>query len=56
VRSGPPTPNRHGRAVLIATSRFHHPAHAAEWADPTIDAAYHDVWELLMEGLGAPRL
>jgi len=42
--------------VLIATSRFHHPAHAAEWADPTIDAAYHDVWELLMEGLGAPRL
>jgi hypothetical protein len=23
-----------GRAVLIATSRFHHPAHAAEWTDP----------------------
>ena len=40
-----------GRAVLIATSRFHHPAHAAEWSDPDIDAAYNDVWELLMDGL-----
>ncbi len=40
-----------GRAVLLATSRFHHPAHAAEWLDPVIDAAYHDVWQLLMDGL-----
>ena len=39
------------RAVLLATSRFHHPAHAAEWADPAIDAAYDDVWRLLMDGL-----
>jgi AcrR family transcriptional regulator len=40
-----------GRAVLVATSRFHHPAHAAEWSDPAIDAAYDDVWRLLMDGL-----
>ena len=40
-----------GRAVLFATSRFHHPAHAAEWGDPAIDAAYNDVWQLLMNGL-----
>ena len=40
-----------GRAVLIATSNFHHPAHAAEWGDPAIDAAYDDVWQLLMYGL-----
>jgi AcrR family transcriptional regulator len=40
-----------GRAVLIATSRFHHPAHAAEWADPSLDAGYEDVWRLLMDGL-----
>ncbi len=40
-----------GRAVLSATSRFHHPAHAAEWADPAIDAAFDDVWRLLMDGL-----
>jgi AcrR family transcriptional regulator len=44
-------PDAAGRAVLFATSRFHHPAHAAEWADPTIDAAYDDVWRLLMHGL-----
>ena len=31
------------RATLLATSRFHHPAHAPEWADPAIDAAYNDV-------------
>jgi AcrR family transcriptional regulator len=42
-----------GRAVLFATSRFHHPAHAAEWADPAIDAAYRDVWQLLAAGLSA---
>ena len=40
-----------GRAVLIATSWFHHPAHAAEWADAGIDDAYNDVWQLLMGGL-----
>ena len=40
-----------GRAVLVATSRFHHPAHAAEWVGPAIDAAYSDVWQMLMDGL-----
>jgi len=40
-----------GRAVLFATSRFHHPVHAVEWADPDIDATYDDVWQMLMNGL-----
>ena len=40
-----------GRAVLVATSKFHHPAHAAEWGDPAINAAYGDVWQLLTDGL-----
>ena len=44
-----------GRAVLFATSRFIHPAHAAEWADPAIDVAYKDVWRLLMDGLCAAK-
>ena len=43
-----------GRAVLMATSRFHHPVHAAEWADPAIDADYEGVWRLVMAGLCAP--
>ena len=46
-------PEAAGRAVLFATFRFHHPAHAAEWGDPAIDAAYDDVWRLLMDGLCA---
>ena len=40
-----------GRAVLVATSKFHHPAHANEWGDPAIDSAYEEVWQLLMNGL-----
>ena len=43
-----------GRAVLFATSRFHHPAHAAAWVDSAIDVAYNDVWHLLMDGLCLP--
>jgi AcrR family transcriptional regulator len=43
-----------GRAILFATARFHHPAHAADWADPSLDAAFADVWQLLMDGLVAP--
>jgi tetracycline repressor-like protein len=39
------------RSALFATSRFHHPVHAAEWADPDIDAVYDDVWRMLMNGL-----
>lgn len=44
-----------GRAMLFATSRFHHPAHAAEWADPAVDAAYNDVWKLLTDGLSVAK-
>jgi len=44
-------PTAMGRAVLVATSKFHHPAHAAEWGGTAIDAAYEDVWQLLMNGL-----
>ena len=43
------------RSVLMATSRFHHPAHAAEWRDPNIDGAYNDLWQLLMDGLSATK-
>lgn len=53
---GAADPAAAARAVLFATSRFHHPAHAAEWAaDPTLDTAYDDVWRMLMNGLGASK-
>jgi AcrR family transcriptional regulator len=44
-----------GRAMLFATARFLHPAHAGDWADPSLDEAFADVWGLLMDGLSAPR-
>jgi AcrR family transcriptional regulator len=44
-----------GRAVLYATSRFHHPVHAPEWNDPTMDETYNEVWRMLMDGLCAAK-
>ncbi len=41
------------RAILAATSRFHAPAHAAEWTSPGNDAAFNDVWALIEAGLRA---
>jgi AcrR family transcriptional regulator len=46
-------PTASARALLIATTRFHHPLHAAEWTDPAIDADFNDVWQMLMNGLCA---
>jgi len=42
-----------GRAVFDATGRFHNPAHAPEWSEPGIDAAFEGVWSLVLRGLGA---
>ena len=39
------------RALLLATVRFHHPAHAAEWTSPNVDAEFDELWRLLMRGL-----
>lgn len=46
-------PRASARAVLDATGRFHHPAHAAEWRDPGAAAAFDAVWSLLLNGLRA---
>jgi AcrR family transcriptional regulator len=42
------------RAAFDATNRFHNPAHAAEWNDPQIDAAYEGVRSLVLRGLAVP--
>ncbi len=51
----PVDPVATARAVLFATARFHHPAHARAWADPDVDAAYDVVWTLLTSGLCVAR-
>ena len=40
-----------GRAVFYATARFHDPAYAREWNDPGVDAAFDDLWSLILRGL-----
>ena len=42
------------KALLFATARFHHPAHATEWSDEALEATFDDVWRMLMKGLTAP--
>jgi AcrR family transcriptional regulator len=44
------------RAVFDATARFHNPAHAPEWIDPGIEAAYEGVRALVLAGLRARPL
>jgi len=48
---GPTDTAMAGRAVLQATARFHHPAHAVEWSEPGIDADLDAVIELVLRGL-----
>lgn len=44
-------PRETARTMLSATTKFHHPAHAAEWADPNLDREFETVWELVRRGL-----
>ena len=48
-------PETAARCILWATARFHHPAHCAEWTDPSIDATFDEIWTMLMNGLRAER-
>jgi len=54
VESGefsPCDPDRVGWAILQATARFHHPAHAPEWDDPDLGQDFDAVFALLVNGL-----
>ncbi|HEX2909947.1 MAG TPA: TetR family transcriptional regulator [Chloroflexia bacterium] len=44
-----------GCAVFDATARFHNPAHASEWSDPGINAAFEGVWSLILSGLAVRK-
>jgi hypothetical protein len=37
--------------IFMATARFHHPAHAKEWASPTINQEFDIVWILILSGI-----
>lgn len=42
-------------AMFDATVRFHNPAHALEWQDPGVDAAFERVWSLIEATLTPKR-
>ncbi|QOS80153.1 TetR/AcrR family transcriptional regulator [Paenibacillus sp. JNUCC31] len=44
-------PDQVATAILQATARFHHPAHAYEWQSDNIDAEFAQVWLLIEKGL-----
>lgn len=46
-----PDTSEAAQAIFIATSRFHHPAHAAEWTLPDIDRRFDSVWAILLSGI-----
>jgi AcrR family transcriptional regulator len=43
------------RAIFDATIRFHHPAHAEEWSDPSFAARIDALLALLLKGLEASK-
>lgn len=40
-------------AVFNAMARFHHPAHAREWARETVNAEFEALWQMVLRGLEA---
>lgn len=47
----PGNPETIARAIFLATSRFHHPAHAQHWLADEEEDDFQLVWELLLRGL-----
>ncbi|MCD9022581.1 TetR family transcriptional regulator [Cohnella silvisoli] len=43
------------KAIFIATSRFHHPAHAKEWVAEKTDEEFAAVWNLILSGIAASK-
>lgn len=44
-------PQSVARAFFLATSPFHHPAHAYQWRSNGIEAEFDSVWALLLSGM-----
>ena len=43
-------PDQLAKSIFYATVRFHHPAHAYEWDDPSIDQEFLELWIILEKG------
>lgn len=49
-------PDKLAKSIFYATARFHHPAHAYEWNDPSIVQEFWDLWDLLEKGIQTNKL
>ncbi|MEK8130012.1 TetR/AcrR family transcriptional regulator [Paenibacillus filicis] len=45
------SPGAIANGIFMATSRFHHPAHASEWRVQAVDTDFADVWHVLLGGI-----
>lgn len=43
------------RAIFLASSRFHHPAHYREWTAQRAEADFKIVLKLILDGISVPR-
>lgn len=48
-------PHAAAQAIFDATSRFHDPAHAKEWSDPGVNAAFERVYRLVTLSLSPDK-
>ncbi|MFD1992145.1 TetR family transcriptional regulator [Paenibacillus nicotianae] len=49
-------PEQIARTLIIATSYFHHPAHAYQWNDPAVDQQFEQVWHMVLASIQAHSL
>ncbi len=46
-------PEQMARTIIVATSYFHHPAHAYQWQNPEIDKEFEQVWQMILYNIQA---
>lgn len=46
-------PEHIARTIIVATSYFHHPAHAYQWQHPAIDEEFEQIWQMVLASIQA---
>jgi hypothetical protein len=43
------------KGIILATARFHHPAHVQDWTSDSIDDNFNAVWNIIIHGIVHPK-
>jgi AcrR family transcriptional regulator len=43
------------KGIILATARFHHPAHVQDWTSDSIDDNFNAVWNIIIHGIAQPK-